>query len=68
MPDEIPVIGKSPNAEGLFHSFGYSAHGFQLAPVTGGIVANLVMHGRAGMPIEAFRPDRFNARGEAVVA
>ncbi|MCC0015160.1 MAG: FAD-binding oxidoreductase [Rhodobiaceae bacterium] len=68
MPDEIPVIGKSPNAEGLFHSFGYSAHGFQLAPVTGRIIADLVMHGHTGLPIEAFRPDRFNTRGEAVVA
>ena len=68
MPDEIPVLGKSPNAEGLYHSFGYSAHGFQLSPVTGRIIADLVMHGETDLPIEAFRADRFNSSEDTGIA
>ena len=59
MADGIPVIGPG-RAEGLFHSFGYSAHGFQLSPICGKIVSDLVLDGATNLPIEAFRPDRFN--------
>lgn len=59
-PDGIPVLG--PGAEdGVFHSFGYSYHGFQLAPVTGQIIADLVLHGATDLPIAPFRIGRFNA-------
>ncbi len=60
MADGIPVLGTS-RTQGLVHSFGYSAHGFQLAPVCGKIVSDLVMTGSTDLPISAFRPDRFNA-------
>jgi FAD dependent oxidoreductase len=35
MPDEIPVFGPSGTSEGVFHQFGFSAHGFQLGPGAG---------------------------------
>ena len=28
MPDEIPVFGASGTSEGVYHQFGFSAHGF----------------------------------------
>lgn len=59
MPDDIPVIGPSRTAEGLFHQFGFSAHGFQLGPATGATVAELVATGRTNMPIAAFDVGRF---------
>lgn len=59
MPDDIPVIGPSRVADGLFHQFGFSAHGFQLGPGTGATMAELVATGRTNMSLEAFRPDRF---------
>lgn len=59
MPDDIPVIGPSRKAEGVFHQFGFSAHGFQLGPATGAVVAELVATGRTNMPIEAFDIGRF---------
>ncbi len=59
MSDGIPALGPG-RAEGLFHSFGYSAHGFQLSPVCGKIVSDLVLNGATDLPIEEFRPDRFN--------
>jgi sarcosine oxidase subunit beta len=56
--DHIPVIGASPGAPGLFHSFGYSGHGFQLVPVLGEIMRDLVMEGRTARSIAAFAPAR----------
>ena len=58
MPDVIPVIG-SGQAEGVFHAFGFSAHGFQLGPIGGRIISELVIDGASSLPIEAFRADRF---------
>jgi len=60
-PDGIPVIGPSEAAEGAYHSFGYSYHGFQLGPVTGRILADLVIDGATDLPIAPFRIGRFNS-------
>lgn len=56
--DHIPVIGLSPNAPGLVHAFGFSGHGFQLVPVVGAILAELVCEGRTRREIAAFAPGR----------
>lgn len=61
MPDDIPVFGPSTTSEGVFHQFGFSAHGFQLGPGAGAVMAELVATGATNMPIEAFRIDRFGA-------
>jgi len=61
MPDEIPVIGPSRNAPAAFHAFGFCGHGFQLGPIGGRIVAELVVDGKSSLPVEPFRIDRFNA-------
>ena len=59
MPDDIPVIGKSAASEGVFHQFGFSAHGFQLGPGVGALMAELVATGATNLPIAPFRVDRF---------
>jgi sarcosine oxidase, subunit beta len=59
MPDDIPVIGPSSTAPGVFHAFGFSAHGFQLGPVVGGIIADLVCERPTNLPIEPFAIGRF---------
>ena len=59
MPDQIPVIGPSCTQPGLVHAFGFSAHGFQLGPIVGQIVAELVLDGRSTLPIAPFAIDRF---------
>ncbi len=56
--DRLPVIGASPNAPGLFHAFGFSGHGFQLVPVVGAIIADLVTTGATTREIAAFTPLR----------
>jgi sarcosine oxidase subunit beta len=61
MPDDIPVIGASRTAEGLYHQFGFSAHGFQLGPAIGAMMAELIVTGHTNMPIAAFDIARFAA-------
>lgn len=59
MPDDIPVLGPSAVADGLFHQFGFSAHGFALGPVVGRITADLVVRGHTELPIAALSVRRF---------
>ncbi len=63
--DEIPVIGPSATAPGLFHSFGYSGHGFQLAPAVGAALAELIATGATNLPIAPFAVTRFAGRNAA---
>jgi len=59
MPDLIPVIGWSATTPNLVHAFGFSGHGFQLGPVIGEIIAELVTQGRSASPLAPFAIDRF---------
>ena len=60
MRDDIPVFGPSARHEGLYHQFGFSAHGFQLGPGAGAVMAELIVHGGSqtqigGLSIARFR-------------
>jgi sarcosine oxidase subunit beta len=59
MPDDIPVIGESPSAPGIVHAFGFSGHGFQLGPIVGRAVAEIVARGATSLPIGPFAIERF---------
>lgn len=59
MPDEIPIISLSRTAPQLVHAFGFSAHGFELGPIGGQIVSELVFDGVSTLPIDPFAVDRF---------
>jgi sarcosine oxidase subunit beta len=59
LPDDIPIIGPSSTEPGLFHAFGFSAHGFQLGPVIGEVMAQLVTSGATQYPIAPFAITRF---------
>jgi sarcosine oxidase subunit beta len=65
MPDDIPVIGPSFTEPDAFHAFGFSAHGFQLGPIVGRIMSELVVNGRTGLPIMPFHIGRFRSAGTA---
>ena len=58
-PDGIPIIGPSGKVRDLYHAFGFSAHGFQLSPVVGRIMSELILDRRSSLPIEAFGVERF---------
>jgi sarcosine oxidase subunit beta len=61
MPDDIPVIGPSSTMPNAYHAFGFSAHGFELAPIVGRILAELITTGRTGLPIAPFSITRFGS-------
>ncbi len=61
MADDIPVIGPSAAAPDAFHAFGFSGHGFQLAPIVGRILADLIATGETDLPIRPFSANRFAA-------
>ena len=63
MPDDIPVVGPSATSEGVFHQFGFSAHGFQLGPGTGAVMAELVATGATNLPIDGLGIERFKSLG-----
>lgn len=63
--DDIPVIGPSRTAPGLFHSFGYSGHGFELFPAVGVAIAELIVRGATNLPIAAFSAERFSGTTHA---
>jgi len=59
MPDNLPVIGKSNTSPHAYHAFGFSAHGFQLSPIIGKIMSQLILDGQTDLPIEPFSIGRF---------
>lgn len=63
MPDDLPVVGPSRTVDGVVHQFGFSAHGFQLGPATGAVVAELVATGRTNMPLAPLDIARFTGQG-----
>ena len=60
MPDELPVICRSARYHGVFHQFGFSGHGFQLAPGVGALMAELIATGRSNPAIAPFDIARFS--------
>ncbi|CAJ5350479.1 FAD binding domain protein [Burkholderia pseudomallei] len=60
LPDGLPVIGPSRGSPSAFHAFGFSAHGFQLGPIVGQLLAELITEGQPSLPLDAFCIDRFD--------
>jgi sarcosine oxidase subunit beta len=63
LPDDIPVIGPSGTEEAAFHAFGFAGHGFQLGPVVGSLLAELIDTGATNLPITPFAITRFGGAG-----
>jgi sarcosine oxidase subunit beta len=59
-PDDNPIIGALPNAEGLFCAIGFSGHGFQQAPTVGRILSELILDGGTDFDLSPYAHDRFD--------
>jgi glycine oxidase len=57
--DELPIIGPSATMPQVFYAGGHYRNGVLLAPLTAGLVADLVLEGRVAPELEAMRPARF---------
>lgn len=61
-PDGLPVIGEVPGCVGAYVATGHAMLGLTLGPVTGRLVADLVVRGSTSLALGAFRADRFGRR------
>jgi len=59
MSDDLPVFGPSARHEGVYHQFGFSAHGFQLGPGAGAVMAEIIATGASNVPIDGLGITRF---------
>jgi glycine/D-amino acid oxidase-like deaminating enzyme len=59
MPDSLPVIGPSRAGPEVIHAFGHGHLGVTLAPVTAGLVADVLAGRTPGRDMQAVLPARF---------
>jgi sarcosine oxidase len=57
--DETAIVDHVPGHSRVVVSAGFTGYGFKMAPVIGGIVADLVIDGGTTVPISHMRADRF---------
>jgi len=60
-PDWNPVLGFVPDVGGLMVNFGFSGHGFKLAPAIGKVQAQTVLGQATDVDISGYGLDRFAA-------
>ena len=64
LPDGLPAIGRAPGFDNVYVAAGHGMLGITLAPVTGAVIADLMVRGTAGRDLTPFDPGRFTrARG-----
>jgi len=56
--DGLPVLGPVPGRRGLVVATGHFRNGILLAPITGKLIAELLLRGQPPRSLEPFRPDR----------
>ena len=58
-PDEMPIMGRSLAHPGLFYATGHFRNGILLAPLTGRVMADLVLNNHEDALLAATSPQRF---------
>jgi len=59
-PDWNPVLGRLPGVDGLWLAYGFSGHGFKLAPSIGLIMAQAMLGQPTVVPIDTWSLARFD--------
>ena len=65
-PDRTPILGNSPNLSRFYTAAGFSGHGFMISPITGQLMAEMVLGKPTAIPVHMFDAGRFD-RGELFV-
>jgi len=65
-PDHHPLLGAVADVDGVLVATGYSGHGFQHAPITGKLLAEIATGQPTSIDVHQLRPERF-AEGEPIV-
>jgi len=59
-PDGLPILGTVGGLEGFVMAAGHEGDGIALSPITGEIIAELIVDNRTSFPLEAYKLERFN--------
>lgn len=59
-PDGMPVIGRMPGRDNVYVATGHFRNGILLAPITGALVCEMVLSGKADRRLRPFSPERFS--------
>lgn len=57
--DGFPILGKVKEVEGFIMAAGHEGDGIALSPITGELIAQLIVNGDTTFPLEEFRLERF---------
>lgn len=63
MRDELPVLGRTSSPNVIVAS-GHYRNGILLAPITGRVIADLIVNGSSDVDLMPFSPERFGAEEE----
>lgn len=61
-PDHQPIISDTKDLPGFYMACGFSGHGFMLAPMTGLLLAEIILGLTPSMPIEDLSIERFEGK------
>jgi len=59
-PDHFPIVSPVPSVPGLYIAAGHEGDGIGLAPITGTVIAEMIIGKPTTVPTEPLRLDRFN--------
>jgi sarcosine oxidase subunit beta len=59
VPDPKPVLDALSSPQGLVLAAGFSGHGFCLGPISGRLIADMILRGQTAFSLHAFRWARF---------
>ena len=62
-PDGLPILGPVRSLDGFFMATGHEGDGIALSPVTGDLMARMILEQKIHLPLDAFSPDRFETPG-----
>lgn len=64
-PDNNPILGGVPEVDGFLVAAGFSGHGFMHSPITGQLIAEIILQGQSSVDIESLSAQRFMIKAMA---
>lgn len=58
-PDGLPLLGRVDSLENFYMAAGHEGDGIALAPITGKLIAELILKGESSFDLSDFSPNRF---------
>ena len=59
-PDGLPILGRAPGLDGFIIAAGHEGDGIALAPITGELIADLIVDNKTDPLMDAYKLERFS--------